>query len=169
MITKQERYAQAVEWAHRYSVGMTEELGNWQTNEAGIVTAWKNMGPELRTRWLAEAIDGSAEEKLMWDCLKHLAAYLLRHDLELPEALSLWVADLLEGKRERQGYRPESTFCRDVFIALMVEWVVRDCDINATRNDGSEPLSSCDAMAEALNLSYKLIEKAWFEHRDTVS
>ena len=167
-MTNQERYAQAVKWAHRYSVGMTEELGDWQTNEAGIVTAWENMGPELRARWLAEAIDGSAEHKLMWDCLKHLAAYLLRHDLELPEALSLWVADLLEGKRERQGYRPESTFCRDVLIALMVEWVVRDCEVKPTRNDESEPLSACDAVAEGLTMGYDAVAAAYRKHKDSV-
>ena len=168
MMTKQERYAQAVKWAHGYSVGMTEELGDWQTNAAGIVAAWKNMEPELQARWLASATDGSAEQKLMWDCLKHLAAYLLRHDLELPEALRLWVADHLEGKRERQGYEPASTFCRDVLIALMVEWVVEDCEMKATRNAATEPLSACDAVAEGLTMGYDAVAAAYQKHKDSV-
>ena len=168
-MTKEERYAVAIKWAHLYSLEMTEQLGDWQTNEGGIVIAWENMGRDLRERWLAEAIDDSAEYKLLWDCLRHLAAYLLRNDLELPAALRLWVAGVLDGQLERPTRFPLSTFSRDVLIGLIVEWVALDSGLNATRNDGSEPLSACDAVADSLNTSYKLIEKAWGEYREPVS
>ena len=168
-MTKNERYTEATKWAHLYSLEMTEQLGDWQTNDGGIVIAWENMGRDLRARWLAEAIDQSTDYKLMWDCLRHLAAYLLRQDLELPDALRLWAAGVLDGQLERPTRFPLSTFCRDVLIALIVEWVICDSGLNATRNDGSEPLSACDALGDALNMCHKLIEKAWAEQREPVS
>ena len=163
------RYAQAVKSARLYSATMAEELGDWQTNKAGILIAWNNMEPELRARWLDSAIEDSTEYKFLWDCLRDLAAHLLRQDPELPRPLGLWVADLLDGTRERQGRCPESTFTRDVLIALLVKWIAEDCGIYPTRNGGTEPLSACDALEAALNIGHKRIEKAWFEHRETVS
>ena len=168
-MTNRERYALAQARA-RHTLGILSNLlGDWQDNRGALLLAYKSLDPAGRAERLDVLIDGSAKTKFAWDYLAALSSDMLRNGLELPDPLRLWLADVVDRKRERPNKIPLSTLCRDALAAFLVGRVVRYCEINATRNDGSEPLSACDAVAEALNISYKLIEKAWFEHRDTVS
>ena len=169
MMTKQERYAQAQARA-RHTLGiLSNAVGDWQDNRGALVLAYKALDTAGRAERLDVLIDQSATAKFAWDYLAALSSDMLRNGLELPDLLRLWLADVVDRKRKRPNKIPLSTLSRDTVAAFLVGRVVRYCEINATRNDGSEPLSACDAVAEVLNLSYKLIEKAWFEHRDTVS
>ena len=118
--------------------------------------------------WLLNAINKSQESKFAWNMLKVAAANWLR-ERPLPKLLADWLADVLEGKRSKPVHDPRDTLGRDMVVTSLVLAITRDMGLAATRNDGSPPYSGCDAVGEAMNLSYKTVERVWLRYRDSVS
>ena len=121
----------------------------------------------LRSCWLPKA-DRSSE---LWDSMKLTAARYLRDREPMPDALTNWLVEVLEGKRKKPGKRPgpkRFTF-RKIWIMGAVNALIQ-LGMNPTRTitRGETPCahggSACDAVGVALgkmniSMSYKNVEK----------
>lgn len=95
---------------------------------------------------------------------------------KLPPSVNEWLADYLRGGLEepkRKAGRPTQAL-----IPLWIVSAVNSCvtsEMKATRNDVSEPMSACDAVAEALeNLgleptTYEGVKRVWLQSKNKYS
>lgn len=92
---------------------------------------------------------------------------------EIPPLARTWLSEFLQGKivaPKRGSGRPQ----QNMFIPILVLGAVSACvdaGMMATRNDASEPVSACDAVAEAMcklgirPASYEGVKRVWLEAR----
>ena len=120
-------------------------------------------------------IETSRTDKYMWDGLRLAAIRHLREGHQLPDALAIWVADVLARKkrarRPRGGSRNEA---RDRLICLAIHSVTVWFDLRPTRDVGVSQKcgpsggSACDVVGAAAfpgEIAYKRTAKIW-ENRD---
>ena len=121
----------------------------------------------LRSWWLPRA----NRRPDLWDSMKLTAARYLRDREPMPDALTNWLVEVLEGKRKKPGKRPgpKRFIFRNVWIMGAVNTLVQ-LGMNPTRTitRGETPCadggSACDAVGVALEkmkipMSYKNVEK----------
>ena len=115
---------------------------------------------EAAVKW---CIQKAASSRIHHDALRKAAEILLRAR-RLTGALADWAADVLEpasrapaGKR---GRRPWVNTLRDKAIVATIERLEAE-GLTATRNEVSPPISACDAVAKAINLSYQGVLDVW--------
>ena len=115
---------------------------------------------EAAVRW---CIQKAASSRIHHDALRKAAAILLRVR-RLTGALADWAADVLEPASRApdgvRGRRPWVNTLRDKAIVATIERLEAE-GMAATRNEASKPESACDAVAEAINLSYKGVLDVW--------
>ena len=110
-----------------------------------------------RETLLSGLITESQHEPVFYDALKNISAALILYEKPLPAALRTWLADHLTGKVTRPGRRGRDGYknlFRDHMIPLYVKRLT-DRGMKKTRNTGSDHTSACDAVAEAVNMSYE--------------
>lgn len=109
-----------------------------------------------------------------------VACFTIANALErgdaLPPPVAKWLAGYLRGevkKPKRKQGRPN-----DILTPFWIVAAVNSCvhkGLKATRNDVSEPVSACDAVAEALcilNLeptSYEGVKRVWLQSKERFS
>ncbi len=121
----------------------------------------------LRSWWLPRADRSPAD----WDSMQLTAAGYLRDREPMPDALTDWLVEVLEGKRKKPRTRPgpKGFIFRNVWIMGAVNTLIQ-LGMNPTRNitRGEIPCvdggSACDAVGVALgkmniSMSYKNVEK----------
>ena len=109
------------------------------------------------------------------DSVNLIAVDLLQKGELLPTELGKWVADRLNGQRQRptkRGRDPDADHARNRGIVDAVQWLVAQ-GMTATRNGIRnqykltkacfEGGSACDAVGVAVYLGYKRIEAIWTE------
>ena len=128
--------------------------------------------PADRKAMLLKALHFSKEDRAVWDAINSIAQWHLRSGVPMPRELVHWVADRLEGTRQRPAKRgPQAETLRDKRIASVVQALV-DRGFRATRNlrlpmktapahASAEGGSACDAVGFALGMGYKAVEKVW--------
>ena len=121
----------------------------------------------LRSWWLPRA----NRRPDLWDSMKLTAAGCLREREPMPDALTDWLVEVLEGKRKKPGKRPgpKGFIFRNVWIMGAVNTLIQ-LGMNPTRTiaRGETPCadggSACDAVGVALgkmniSMGYKNVEK----------
>ena len=128
--------------------------------------------PADRKAMLLKALHFSKEDRAVWDAINSIAQWHLRSGVPMPRELVHWVADRLEGTRQRPAKRgPQAETLRDKRIASVVHALV-ERGFHATRNKrlpmkmararaSVEGGSACDAVGVALDMGYKAVEKIW--------
>ena len=168
MIDRKEQYDEAVRYAEELKRENDAEIGDWLEAPASIALHFYRRFGSL---WLEAAIAWSENHKTEWNELMVVAAYVLRKR-EVPDPLADWLADVLEGKRQRPEGGAKTTSGRDLLLARMVDTLCDNVGIKPTRNKAKKPTysddfpkrSACDAVAGVVNLSYGTVEKAWYEY-----
>jgi hypothetical protein len=86
------------------------------------------------------------------DALRAAVALQLFMEKQLPREATEWLVEFLLGRRERPTKSPgaPSGLGMEVLIYGAVGFLVEG-GLTATRSDASEPVSACDAVAEAMN------------------
>ena len=168
-MNKAQMYRAAVEEAKDAERRLRDNAGDYD-NPGTFAVGLYQWAVEQRQDpdWLANAIDKSQEAKFAWNALEAAAEHSLR-ERHMPKLLADWLADKLKGKLRKPAHDPRSTLGRDMVITLLVLGINHDMGLYATRNDGAPPYSACDAVGEAMNLSYQTIERVWLRYRDRVS
>ena len=120
---------------------------------------------EADVRW---CIQKAASSRIHHDALRKAAMILLRAR-RLTGALVDWAADVLEPASRApdgtRGRRPWVNTLRDKAIVATIERLEAE-GLTATRNEVSAPISACDAVAKAINLSYKGVLDVWKKRPD---
>lgn len=115
--------------------------------------------PLARTTLGVNMLRKKPDELLAWaeseaegfDTAKMGIAYALEQSETLPDAARLWLAKVLRGEVSRpkaKAGRREKEWL-NLLICIAIQHRVAD-GMDPTRNDASDPLSACDAVAEAL-------------------
>ena len=124
----------------------------------------------LRKQW----VPSSKTDRDTFDAVNRIAQDHLRAGATMSRELAEWVADRLEGTRQRPakpGASKGAKAPRDRLIASVVQALV-DRGFRATRNPrlpmktarahaSAEGGSACDAVGVALGMGYKAVEKVW--------
>ena len=124
----------------------------------------------LQKQW----VPSSKTHRDTWDAVNGIAQGHLRAGAPMSRELAEWVADRLEGTRQRPakpGPSKGAKVTRDRLIASVVQALV-DRGFRATRNPrlpmktarahaSAEGGSACDAVGVALGMGYKAVEKVW--------
>lgn len=143
-------------------------LGNREGSLAeAIVSLHKTSRPE--EAFSSFLIVDSREKKGAWDGLIWIAQNLLWKGKPLPPDLAKWVADVLADQLAKKGQKrrprptkgPHPCFLRDLHLCVLVSQLVCLGDLTATRNAGAPPLSACDVVAAAADLSYGRVGRIW--------
>jgi len=158
--------------AYRYAKNFLDDPKNSEIMEMSLAetyaSAYKTSRPE--EYFPSHLIAESLETKEAWDALNLIAQALLRAGQPLPPELAEWIADVLadqsverkkEKRRPRPARDPRRQHNRNLLLCLLVGYLVRLCDLKATRNDSDPPRSACDVVAAATGLSYKRVEGIW--------
>ena len=91
--------------------------------------------PADRKAMLLKALHFSKEDRAVWDAINSIAQWHLRSGGPMPRELVYWVADRLEGTRQRPAKRgPQAETLRDKRIASVVHALV-ERGFHATRNN----------------------------------
>ena len=130
---------------------------------------------ETRAAYLRDLLWCSEQIVVAWDSVNLIAVDLLQKGELLPTELGKWVADRLNGQRQRptkRGRAPDADHARNRGIVDAVQWLVAQ-GMTATRNGIRnrhkltnacfEGASACDAVGVAVCLGYKRIEAIWTE------
>ena len=119
-------------------------------------------GLALNEAAVTRCIQKAASSRIHHDALRKAAAILLR--ARLTGALADWAADVLEPASRapdgERGRRPWVNTLRNKAIVATIERLEAE-GLTATRNEVSAPISACDAVAKAINLSYKGVLDVW--------
>ena len=119
-------------------------------------------------------VPSSKTDRDTFDAVNRIAQDHLRAGATMSRELAEWVADRLEGTRQRPakpGRSKGAKAPRDKLIASVVQALV-DRGFRATRNPrlpkktarayaSAEGGSACDAVGVALDMGYKAVEKVW--------
>ena len=119
--------------------------------------------------FLAKLIEDSREKKSAWDALNLIAQDLLREGEPLPRDLAAWICDVLadqlaprgQKRRPRPSRGSHRTAGRDWNFYFLVEELIKSGNLQATRNEVSQPWSACDAVAIATGKPYKTVARIW--------
>ena len=115
---------------------------------------------EAAVRW---CIQKAASSRIHHDALRKAAMILLRAR-RLTGALADWAADVLEPASRApdgtRGRRPWVNTLRDKAIVATIDRLEAE-GLTATRNEVSAPISACDAVAKAINLSFQGVLDVW--------
>ena len=149
------------------------QLGGANMTDYDVTYYVARATPADRKAMLLKALHFSKEDRAVWDALNRIAQWHLRSGGPMPRELVDWVADRLEGKRERPVKPgPHAQTVRDKLIASVVHALVVDRGFHATRNKrlpmkmararaSVEGGSACDAVGVALGMGYKAVERVW--------
>ncbi len=150
-------FDQAVSAAREYM-----EKSNWllkATAPYGCPFALVYFDGTDREGWLEDLITASVDEPAAYDGLRHISAALIMYEKPLPAALRVWAVDHLTGKVTRPARRGRNSYqnlFRDHMIAYSVK-MLTDQGMTKTRNVEGAHVSACDAVAQAMNLSYEAV------------
>ena len=147
-------FNEAVQIASLYTDALRQLPGDCPFSQVYITEA-----PEKRTAILEGLIRFSTEEVRAYDGLRHISAELLRRNEPLPDELRSWLVSCLSDRLERPGRRGRISgkhLIRDEILKSAVTRLV-DMGLSKTRNAGGDPVSACDAVAQAVSLSYEAV------------
>ena len=129
-----------------------------------MLAVWSERSGELES-----LVEQSRSSPLAFRALRGAFRRIRETGEPMPRALSEWAYDVAAGAREcpqaGPGRNPYANQVRDAVIVRAVGALV-DAGLTATRNEASQPLSACDAVAQALEahgeaLSYSAVAKIW--------
>jgi len=99
-------------------------------------------------------LNNASEDFICFDTLKRYCAHQIRMGKSLPDKLRYWIADVMEGIEptinEPQG-GVETGATENAFLPRLVQTLVDNFDLPATRGSGSDPISACDVVERAIN------------------
>ena len=141
----------------------------------GTVRAHEMLGVwSLRDGNISRLIEESLSDPVAFQALQGVLHGLRATGETIPGDLSEWALDVADGTRERPTTGPgRSRYTNQVRDAVIVRAVgaLVDAGLTATRNEASEPLSACDAVARALDahekkLSYAAVVRIWSRRKN---
>ena len=138
------------------------------------VNYYARSTPDRREVLQKQWVPSSKTDRDTFDAVNRIAQGHLRADATMSRELAEWVADRLEGTRQRPakpGRSKGAKAPRDKLIASVVQALV-ERGFHATRNKrlpmkmararaSVEGGSACDAVGVALDMGYKAVEKIW--------
>jgi hypothetical protein len=98
---------------------------------------------------------GNAKEN--YDAFIALRSYCadeIRAQNKLPERLSIWIANVIDGiitNPKRRGGRPNAEKEFRLFLARLIFFIEERHNLKPTRNASSPAVSACDAVSVAMN------------------
>ena len=99
-------------------------------------------------------LNNASKDFNSFDSLKRYCAHQIRMGKDLPDKLRYWIADVMEGIEptinEPQG-GVETGANVNAFLPRLVQTLVDRFDLPATRGSGSDPISACDIVENAIN------------------
>ena len=164
-------FEEALEIAKQYYETLPEPLAEYYLAAPADIQP-KVLAWLIRPRKMASLFGYSRHQSSNWEAVNLIAQRLIRNGEPLPRELADWVADRLEGKRERpklrrKGRPHEDPDRDDAIIAALRD--LRDRKFEPmTRNlsKGENPSatggSACDAVGVAFDIvQYKRVDNVW--------
>ena len=120
---------------------------------------------EFHCEGLPDLLRDAELDSIAFEALQRLAASMMRAGAPLPQTLSTWVADVLDGRAiapRQRGKHPQANLHRNLMIFCAISTLIEDGAMSATRNVASaHSNSACDVVAERLGMSYAAVAKVW--------
>ena len=110
------------------------------------------LAEEHRLPYLEGILSNARKDKWGYEACATIAARFLHDGCALPEPLATWAADVLEERKSKPSTGAKTTGGRDMIIGMLLMVNVTEFRLNLDRNDGDEPFSAIDAVAEAAEL-----------------
>ena len=124
----------------------------------------ESWGNERADEALRNWIRASKHDIDYWEALSAVSEQLLRDREQLPVVLADWLADMLEGSREKPKCPPGQPWYandnRDSAICYAIS-VLISLGLNPTRNELWPPESACDVVGKFLDMKYATIASIW--------
>lgn len=102
----------------------------------------------------------SDEDPGCHDGLHRIADYHLHRRLLLPDLLQQWMNRRRPRPTAEQGGNPDLNAIRNVGI-LHAMFYLKSLGMTPSKNDSSDPTSACDAVAEAVDMTFDAVKKVW--------
>ena len=120
---------------------------------------------EFHCEGLPDLLRDAERDSIAFEASQRLAASMMRAGVPLPQTLSTWVADVLDGRAiapRQRGKHPRANSMRDMSICFVIRMLIRDGAMAATRNVATaHSNSACDVVAERFGMSYAAVAKVW--------
>ena len=110
------------------------------------------LAEEHRLPLLEGLLINARRDKWGYEACRLIADHYFDGNQALPNPLADWVKERLVGDLKRPGKNTESLGGRNMIIAMLVMVNVTEFRLNLDRNDGDDPFSAIDAVAEAAEL-----------------
>lgn len=105
-------------------------------------------------------IKSSYEDPGCWDGLHTIANYHLDRSSPLPDLLQQWMNRRTSRPVAERGGNPDRDAIRNVGIDVALNFL-KSRGMSPARDEGSPRTSACDAVAEAVHLSFDSVLKVW--------